>query len=247
MIVSDYTGYDYRKQFWQMANRRYEDLLEQDTVLRLLKRYFPNQGTIMDLGCGFGRLTPVYAPLASQIVLFDYAQHLLDQAKETWGHDARVRFVQGDARVMAGISDHSVDAIVSIRTLHHLPDYGRVFAQVYRVLRPGGVFVFEIPNKRHVLNMCRFLLGRQKNPFTSLPLQLGEAFFNYHPAEVLSVLSASGFVLEYQCSLSFFRIGVVKRLVSPGVLVSLDRVLQKALGWAWLTPSIYCVARVRSQ
>ena len=243
MTLSDYTGYDYRRDFWQRSDRRYEDLLERETLARLLTDYMPASASLMDLGCGFGRLTPVYANRAATIVLFDYAQNLLDQAKETWGSQPHFRFVQGDARVQAGIEDQSLDVVMSIRTLHHLPDYGRVFAQVFRVLRPGGVFIFEIPNKRHVLNMLRFALGRQKNPFTAEPLQLGDAFFNYHPCEVLAALTSAGFVVEEKTSLSFFRIALLKRFVSPAVLVKMDRVLQHLLGWAWVTPSLYCVAR----
>ncbi len=243
MTLSDYTGYDYRKDFWQRSDRRYEDLLEQDTMGRFFVRYFPKNGEVMDLGCGFGRLTAVYAPLASRIVLFDYAQHLLDQAKETWGGDSRFEFLQGDARVASTVADGRLDMVMSIRTLHHLPDYGRVFFQVFRVLKPGGVFVFEIPNKRHILNVFRFFLGKQQNPFTSEPLQLGDAFFNYHPTEVLAALESAGFVIQETVSLSFFRIGLLKRFVSPKILVTMDRVLQVVLGWAWITPSLYCVAK----
>jgi 2-polyprenyl-6-hydroxyphenyl methylase/3-demethylubiquinone-9 3-methyltransferase len=243
MTLSDYTGYDYRRDFWQRSDRRYEDLLERETLARLLTRYMPELASLMDLGCGFGRLTPVYAQRAAHIVLFDYAQNLLDQAKETWGSQSHFRFVQGDARVQAGIEDLSLDVVMSIRTLHHLPDYGRVFAQVFRVLRPGGVFIFEIPNKRHVINMLRFALGRQQNPFTAEPLQLGDAFFNYHPCEVLAALESAGFVVAEKVSISFFRSALLKRFVSPAVLVKMDRVLQHLLGWAWLTPSVYCVAR----
>ena len=80
MTLSDYTGYDYRKDFWQRSDRRYEDLLERDTIARFLDRYLPENASLMDLGCGFGRLTPVYVQRATSIVLFDYAQNLLDQA-----------------------------------------------------------------------------------------------------------------------------------------------------------------------
>lgn len=243
MTLSDYTGYDYRKDFWQRSDRRYEDLLEQATMARFFAKYLPPRGRVMDLGCGFGRLTPVYAPLASHVVLFDYAQHLLDQAKETWGRDPRFVFIQWDARVADAVKDADLDMVMSIRTLHHLPDYGRVFFQVFRTLKPGGIFVFEIPNKRHVLNVIRFFLGKQKNPFTAEPLQLGDAFFNYHPTEVLSALVSTGFVIQETVSLSFFRIGIFKRFLSPKMLVSMDRALQRVLGWAWITPSLYCVAK----
>jgi SAM-dependent methyltransferase len=46
-------------------------------------------------------------------------------------------------------ADETFDAVVSAYVLEHLPDPLHSFREVRRVLRPGGVFLFMTPNKRH--------------------------------------------------------------------------------------------------
>jgi ubiquinone/menaquinone biosynthesis C-methylase UbiE len=51
--------------------------------------------------------------------------------------------------------DASVDAVVSFGTVHHVPRWRDAVAEAARVLRPGGVFLFEeVP--RHVLDTRAF-------------------------------------------------------------------------------------------
>ncbi len=47
------------------------------------------------------------------------------------------------------LSDNSVDAVVCHAALHHVPDWRSAIAEVYRVLRPGGVFVVQEPGRGH--------------------------------------------------------------------------------------------------
>jgi SAM-dependent methyltransferase len=45
--------------------------------------------------------------------------------------------------------DASFDVVFADNVLEHLPDPAAVFAEVARVLRPGGVFLGKTPNKWH--------------------------------------------------------------------------------------------------
>lgn len=46
------------------------------------------------------------------------------------------------------LPDESVDVILSIASLDHVPDYRRALAEVGRLLRKGGVFVLTLNNRR---------------------------------------------------------------------------------------------------
>jgi SAM-dependent methyltransferase len=59
-----------------------------------------------------------------------------------------------EARVMSPSSpipydDNSFDVVVSANVLEHVQDPDAVFAEIHRVLKPGGFFVFQTPNRRH--------------------------------------------------------------------------------------------------
>jgi ubiquinone/menaquinone biosynthesis C-methylase UbiE len=47
------------------------------------------------------------------------------------------------------VATHSFDVVVSSWVLEHLPEPGRVFDEIARVLRPGGHFFFLTPNAKH--------------------------------------------------------------------------------------------------
>lgn len=45
--------------------------------------------------------------------------------------------------------DREFHIIISVNTLEHLDNPEYVFKEVYRVLKPGGLFMIKTPNKRH--------------------------------------------------------------------------------------------------
>jgi ubiquinone/menaquinone biosynthesis C-methylase UbiE len=56
--------------------------------------------------------------------------------------------------------DRSFDLVCCSWVLEHLKDPGIMLAEVYRVLAPGGRFVFVTPNRRHPLLFVNRLLSR---------------------------------------------------------------------------------------
>lgn len=46
-------------------------------------------------------------------------------------------------------ADGTFDIVISANVLEHVADPDFVFREIWRVLRPKGVFVFQTPNKRH--------------------------------------------------------------------------------------------------
>ena len=237
--ICDYAGYDYKKEFWDNKNRHYEDACERRTLVRLIRMSGVHPKVYLDAGCGFGRLFSTYEPYADSFVLLDYAQHLLDQAQSNLKSAKPIRFVQGDLYKLP-LDSLSVDMVMSVRTMHHLADPKQFFSEIFRVLTPGGVFIFEIPNQRHLLNILRFLLRRLKqNPFSDESLQLGNAYYNYHPKVILKAIESQGFRVQTTVNTSFFRIAWVKRVFPVWLLNGLDFIGQWLMSWVYITPSVY--------
>ena len=93
-------------------------------------------GRILDLGCGVGHSYHLLAPRETIGVDID-PEALAGQARETHVADMRQLPFSGD----------DFDGVLSVQSIEHVPDPGRVLAEVCRVLRPEGTAVFVTPNR----------------------------------------------------------------------------------------------------
>jgi ubiquinone/menaquinone biosynthesis C-methylase UbiE len=237
--VCDYEGSDYRTRFWEGKGRDYEDQVERLALRRLL----PTRGkTLIDIGAGFGRLADEYTGY-DKVVLFDYSRTLLREAQERIGHDPRFLFVAGNWYKMP-FADSVFQAMVQGRTIHHAADVPALFKELSRISAPGGTYVLEFANKRNLKAILRYGLRRQTwSPFTTDPLEFVELNYDFHPAWMRRELQRAGFQPRQLRTVSHFRLALLKRLVPPGWLATLDRLLQPSGRWLQLTPSVFIASR----
>jgi ubiquinone/menaquinone biosynthesis C-methylase UbiE len=237
--VCDYSDFDYKKEFWDGKNRELEELSETLALTKLLKKIPFHLTNIADIGCGFGRLFTIYQPFGKEFILFDYAENLLAQAKKSIGIRNNISFIQGNA-YKTKLDSNSLDLVISIRTLHHFVDVDTFFKEINRIVMKDGYFIFELPNKRHLLNIFRFLFGRIPfNPFSKEPLFYKETFANYHPLSIKKILIDNGFEVVSSINVSFFRYKLIKKLLPTFILFKLENLFQGLFSFLNLTPSIY--------
>jgi ubiquinone/menaquinone biosynthesis C-methylase UbiE len=147
------------------ALRREADLAFRRRVRTVLEYLVPQAGDrILDCGCGRGFYLLFIGRLEPGCILcgVDRDADVLQQAREHL--PASVNLVRSDV-VRLPFPDGSFDKIVCSEILEHLPDAPAGLAEVYRVLRPGGVLAITVPNRDYPfwwdpLNKTRELLGR---------------------------------------------------------------------------------------
>lgn len=101
--------------------------------------------TVLDLGCGPATQLAQIAQFNPKISFtgLDLSSHMLADARrhvEALGLE-NVELRQGDITRLDTFDDHSLDAVISTMALHHLPTLEHLekcFAEVRRVLKPGG-------------------------------------------------------------------------------------------------------------
>jgi SAM-dependent methyltransferase len=231
--ICDYEGSTYRTDFWEGKGRDYEDRVERIALRRLL----PGSGRrLLEIGAGYGRLTAEYRAY-DQIVLLDYSLSQLRFAQEQLGDSGRYLYVAADAYRMP-FRPGAFDGATMIRVIHHISDVSSVLAEVRRALIPGGVFILEYANKRHLKAILRYAANRQSwSPYTLEPVEFVELNFDFHPEYIQRRLEAAGFTLKRSVPVSFFRLEMLKNHLPGGFLAGLDGLLQ--LTGLHVTPSVF--------
>lgn len=237
-VISDYNGYDYKKEFWENADRQYEDQADRMAIRKLLPKRMEK---FADIGGGYGRLANEYLKRAHKIYLFDYSKTELEQAKEIYGD--KIETKAGDIYDLP-FKDGELDGLMMVRVTHHLKDLKKAVEELYRVLKPGGVAVVEVANKRTLPKMARFVMGKSRvNPFDRKVANYKEiskdGFYNYHPKYVEEIFDGAGFRCERVLSVSNFRSRTLKKVIGTDRLVKMEDSAQKALAPIRFAPSIY--------
>lgn len=124
---------------------------------------------VLNLGCSAGIIDEHLAEFVGSIVGADIDEPAI-RAAQARGHAGNVRFVVADAMDLK-MPDASFDVVVCSQVYEHVPDAGRMMAEIHRVLRPGGVCYFAATNRWSVIEQ------HYKLPFLSwLPLPLANAY-----------------------------------------------------------------------
>jgi SAM-dependent methyltransferase len=104
---------------------------------------------LLDVGCGAGGPSLELARRTGcEVVGVDLDPGAVEQAgrrARELGLDGRVSFLEADASQRLPLEDGSVDAIVCVDAITHLPDRARVLGDWARVLRPASRLVFTDP------------------------------------------------------------------------------------------------------
>lgn len=100
-------------------------------------------GTVAELCCGRGEAARLLDRRMSRCVGIDVSAGMLEIARNELPED-RFFFAQGDA-TMLPLRDRSVDNVLMLGGIHHVPDRVSLFREVARILKPGGGFYFREP------------------------------------------------------------------------------------------------------
>jgi len=117
--IADYYNNDPERE----SNRLERHQLEFDLTWRYLTQYLPPQGRILEIGAATGRYTLGLAQRGYRITAVDMSEKLLEMNKTKIleeGCEQQVRFILGDARNLAEVTEKDFDAVLLMGPLYHL-------------------------------------------------------------------------------------------------------------------------------
>lgn len=132
---------------------------------------------VLELGPGYGANLRVLVNRVPRLTALEIDPATVRLLQRDYGDRARI--LHGDAAAM-DLPDAAFSAVVCFTMLHHVPtarDQDQLFAEAFRVLRPGGVFAGS--DSRPSVRLRLLHIGDTMNPLTpaDLPTRLTAAGF----------------------------------------------------------------------
>jgi ubiquinone/menaquinone biosynthesis C-methylase UbiE len=144
--------------YFESEAATWEDRYSHDAAVRAriarfadaLGRHGVEQGAVLDLGCGSGRITRSLARDGHSMTGSDISKQMLDLARCEPGGD-RVTWVLQDAEqpFPLPLDADQFDAVVSSSVLEYMSDPKPALEEMVRLLKPGGWALFTVPDPRH--------------------------------------------------------------------------------------------------
>jgi len=150
-----------------------------DAAIRLLK---PQAGErIADIGFGGGYALDQILPLVkpARPVGVDVSEMMMDIANEKWDDEVELYLA---AVTSMPLTEHSLDAVLSVHTIYFWSDPVAALKEIHRVLKPGGRLVLGVGNA--------FLM--RLSPLTWFRFRL------YSRDKLAQMLSDAGFRVEFE-------------------------------------------------
>lgn len=99
----------------------------------------------LEIGCGTGRSTEFFAKVFKKVTAVDCGEQMIAKGKIRVP-DKNIEWIVNDGETLKEISDGSVDIAYSFIVFQHMqqPTVEGYMKEVYRVLKPGGYFFFQL-------------------------------------------------------------------------------------------------------
>lgn len=151
-----------------------------------------NHIQLLDVGCGGGVLAEEFAKMGCQVTGVDTATESLAVARAHARTEGLVIDYQAGSATELPFKGNRFEVVSCCDVLEHIPDWERVIFEVKRVIKPGGLFLFDTIN-RTPQSKVNFIFGLQDFSFTKLfPMNthVWEMFIT--PEELTAVLKNHG-------------------------------------------------------
>jgi 2-polyprenyl-6-hydroxyphenyl methylase/3-demethylubiquinone-9 3-methyltransferase len=116
--------------------------------LAYFDRLSPWQGrTVLDLGCGGGFMSEALASRGADVIGVDPSRGAIAIAiSHAASSHLAIRYLVGSGEDLP-LASGSVDCVVCVDVLEHVRSLDHVLDEIRRVLRPGGLFLFDTVNR----------------------------------------------------------------------------------------------------
>jgi ubiquinone/menaquinone biosynthesis C-methylase UbiE len=118
-----------------------------EVVLADVGQYLTSDASVLEVGCGIGRLLEPLAGRFREVCGVDVSGEMVARGRLRLAHLDNVRFVENNGSDLEGIPHEHFDLCYSAWALQHVPDRSairRYITEAHRVLKRGGILKFQV-------------------------------------------------------------------------------------------------------
>jgi 2-polyprenyl-6-hydroxyphenyl methylase / 3-demethylubiquinone-9 3-methyltransferase len=147
---------------------------------------------VLDLGCAGGFMAEALGDRGATVTGIDPAAEAIAAARVHATQTGRnIRYDVGMGEALP-YPDTAFDAVVCVDVLEHVQDLSRVMAEVARVLRPGGLFLFDTINRNPLARLATITMA--EDILRLLPKGTHDPEMFIKPQELRTAMTAAGLV-----------------------------------------------------
>ena len=147
---------------------------------------------VLDLGCAGGFMAEALAKRGAQVTGIDPATDAVDAARaHACESGLRIRYDVGVGEALP-YDTASFDAVVCVDVLEHVSDLRKVLSEVARILRPGGVFLFDTINRNPLARLATITIA--EDLLRLLPRGTHDPAMFIKPAELRAAMQVARLV-----------------------------------------------------
>jgi ubiquinone/menaquinone biosynthesis C-methylase UbiE len=148
----------------------------------------------LEIGCGNGVISKHFAQkYHSEVIGTDVDPEQIELAQEGIKEILNIRFLVADATSLP-FEDNRFDVVMSFQVMHHISNWLDAMAEVRRVLKPGGYFIYDdLIYPELLAKLGRFLANRVRmNMYGITTLQDLASFIEKNGFSTLNASSKGG-------------------------------------------------------
>lgn len=161
------------------------------SVINLNIKSSPGETRVLEVGCGGGILSEEISKLGFLMTGIDPAEQSLNTAIEHASeNNLNINYQRGFGEHLP-FESSSFDVVLCCDVLEHVQDLPRVIAEISRVLRPGGVFIYDTFNRTYFSKISIIKVMQEWKRWAIMPPGLHVWKMFIKPSEMKTLLSGN--------------------------------------------------------
>lgn len=144
---------------------------------------------VLDLGCAGGFMAEALAQRGAIVTGIDPAKLAIEAARSHAKHSGLSISYDVGVGERLPYADASFDAVVCVDVLEHVSDLDRVIGEIERVLKPGGMFLYDTINRNPLSRFATITMA--EDILRLLPKGTHDPELFIRPGELASIMQRS--------------------------------------------------------